>query len=350
VAPSGLPPLRAAVVGAGAFGRHHARIYSEMAEVGVHLVGIVDPAADGPGDLARRLGVAHVRDFAELPELPDLVSVAVPTTAHRTVAEPLLRRGIHCLVEKPIAAVSADAEALVRAAAEGGACLQVGHVERYNPVLAAAERLADAPLYIEAHRLAPHRPRARDVGVVMDLMIHDLEILNHLVGEVPDTVEAVARTIHGGAEDIASARIRWPSGCVAHVTASRVATQRMRTTRIFTRSGYLCLDYDGHEARLLEPHARGEAWQRDVGALAARGPSLDEARTSGRRPAFETGLAAEPLPLGEAEPLRAQLDALVDCVRRGRQPLVGGLEGLRALALAERILQDGSRRPAATGA
>ena len=175
-------PLRAAVVGAGAFGRHHARIYSEMAAEGVRLVGLVDIDPRGPRALAERLDVPLVGSIGALPEPVDLVSVVVPTTAHRSVAAPLLRQGIHCLVEKPIADSTPDARALVEAADLGGACLQVGHVERFNPVMAAVDRLGEAPLYIEVHRLAPFRARATDVGVVMDLMIHDLDILHHLVG------------------------------------------------------------------------------------------------------------------------------------------------------------------------
>lgn len=330
-----LRPLRAAVVGAGAFGRHHARIYTELAELGIRLVGIVDPGSDAPRELAQRFGVPQVAQVDELPEVPDLVSVAVPTTLHRVVAEPLLRRGIHCLIEKPLASCGADAEALVAAAAAGGACLQVGHVERFNPVLAAADRLEQAPVYIEVHRLAPYRARTRDVGVVMDLMIHDLEILNHLVGEEARDVSAVLRTDHGGGEDVAQVRLVWPSGCVAHVTASRVADERVRQLRIFTPASYLRLDLDKPEAHLGDAPAE-DGWEAYWRGQAARPAGLTS--VGGELPSAERALALSALPVESAEPLKAELEAFAASVRGGARPLVGGREGWRALALAERIL------------
>jgi len=327
-------------VGAGAFGRHHARIYTELAELGIELVGIVDPGTDAPRELAQRFGVPQVASVDELPEAPDLVSVAVPTTRHRAVAEPLLRRGIHCLIEKPIASCGADAQALVEAAAAGGACLQVGHVERFNPALAPVNDLGETPVYIEVHRLAPYRARTRDVGVVMDLMIHDLEILNHLVGEEAETVVAETRTDHGGGEDVAQVRLEWPSGCVAHVTASRVAAGRLRQLRVFTPGGYLRLDLDGQEAHAGRT-LRVEGWEAYWMGQAAR-PAAHTA-LAGDLPAEERQLALTALPLGAAEPLRAELEAFVASVRGGPGPLVGGREGWRALELAERIL--GAGRP-----
>ena len=329
-------PLRAAVVGAGAFGRHHARIYREMQGEGVRLVGVVDTDPGAPRALAATLGVPWARTVEQLPEPVDLVSVAVPTSRHREVAQPLLARGVHCLVEKPIAGSTADAQALVETAARSGAVLQVGLVERFNPVLAAADRLGEPPVYIEIHRLAPYAGRARDVGVVMDLMIHDLDIVNHLVGEEADQVESVGISLRGPYEDIANARITFPSGCVANVTASRVAQRRLRCIRMFGRGGYLSLDCDTHEARLVRPDLG--SWEADVRGLAGRAPDLDDGRTSGARAPFEEGLAAERLPVFEAEPLREEIAALVATIRGQGRAHASGVEGLRALRLAERIL------------
>jgi predicted dehydrogenase len=313
--------LRAAVVGAGSFGRHHARVWHAMAGQGVRLVGLVDIDPEGPRGLADSLGVPLVRRLEDLPEPVDVVSVAVPTVEHRRVAEPLLARGVHCLVEKPIAGSSEDAEALVLAARRGRALLQVGLVERFNPVLAALDRLGGPPVFLEVHRLAPFSFRAADVGVVMDLMIHDLDIVNHLVGEVPSRVDAVGVPVLSAHEDIANARITFPSGCVANVTASRVSLQKMRRIRIFSRESYLSLDYDRREALLVR---RREAPPDDPRAVPSSSDLLD----------------VEKLPIHEAEPLREEIAALVDAIRGAGPAQPGGGEGIAALRLAERILAD----------
>jgi predicted dehydrogenase len=315
--------LRAAVVGVGAFGRHHARILGGMGDEGVRLVGLVDPDPTQARPLAERLGVPWVTRVEDLPEPPDLASVAVPTALHRRVAEPLLKRGVHCLVEKPLAGSSGDAQALVAAAERGGAVLMVGLVERFNPVLAAAERLGGRPLFLEVHRLAPPSPRSADIGVVMDLMIHDLDLLHHLVGEEALSVDAVGVPVIGPHEDIANARITFPSGCVANLTASRVSLQRLRRTRIFTREAYLSLDSDRREALLVR--------RREGGSPAPGAPAVDLSGSP-----FET----ERLAVGEAEPLAAEIAALVEAVRGSRPPPVGGDDAIRALRLAERVLAD----------
>ncbi len=309
-----------------------------MASQGVRLVGLVDSEPDGAGprSVARDLGVPLVSSLAQLPQAPDLVSVAVPTNAHRQVAEPLLARGVHCLVEKPIAGSTRDARALVSAAERGGAHLQVGLVERFNPVMAVAGRLQEAPRYIEVHRLAPHTGRATDVGVVMDLMIHDLDLVNHLVGEEAVSVEAVGVTVVGPCEDVANARITYPSGCVANVTASRAAERPVRRLRLFSPGGYLSLDYGNREARLVRTPAPG--WGESVAGLAARAVGLGGGRASGRPTPFEEALSTERLVLDDREPLRAEIEALVRTARGDASPHASGVEGLRALALAERVL------------
>ena len=319
---------RVAVVGVGAFGRHHARIYGELAEAGeAVLVGLVDTDIERAREHAARWGVPAVERVEELPEAPDAVTVAVPTSAHRTVAEPLLRRGIHCLVEKPIAASLADAQALVEAAKQGGATLQVGHVERFNPVMAAVERLdLRPPVFLEVHRLAPFAFRSEDVGVVLDLMIHDLDIVLHLVGEAPSRVDAVGVPVLGPREDIANARLVFPSGSVANVTASRVSMQRMRKIRVFSPDAYVSLDYDRRQALLV----------RKAADAVAAPPSPAEARAAAD---FGSLFRSEMLPIDEAEPLKEELRSFLDAVRRGVRPRVPGEEGARALALAERILR-----------
>lgn len=353
------PVLRAGVIGVGAFGRHHARIFRELeqAQGGVRLVGLVDIDPVGPREVSDRLGVPLVPHVAALPEPVDVVTIAVPTLDHRAVAEPLLRRGVHCLVEKPLAGSSADAEALMSAAKAGNAILQVGLVERFNPVMAALDRLGAPPAFVEVHRLAPYPNRSVDVGVVMDMMIHDLDLLNLVVGEEAERVEAVGVPVVGPHEDLANARITFASGCVANVTASRVSLHRMRRFRIFSRDGYLALDYDTRQALLVVP-PRGSggagapvaSWERVRLVLEESGGDIDRALERLHREAFEApalpkGFLVEPLEIGDAEPLREEIAALVDAIRQGRRPRVGGGEGLRALRLAERILEDLRARP-----
>jgi predicted dehydrogenase len=327
------------VVGVGGFGRHHARIYKALEPEGVRLVGLVDRDLDGPRELAERLGVPVATTVDGLPEPCDAVTVAVPAQAHREVAEPLLLRGVHCLVEKPIAARLSEAEALLDAARRGGALLQVGHVERFNPVMAAVERLGMMPVFVEAHRLTPFSFRSADVGVVQDLMIHDLDIVLHLTGQEPTEVEAVGVPVIGEHEDIANARLTFPSGAVANVTASRVSLTKMRKIRIFSVDAYVSLDYDKRQALLVRKSpllTRAEMERRagtggDVASLA----NAD----------FGDLLDAETLPIDDADPLTEELRAFVAAVRDGGGPRVSGVEGLKALRLAERILDDLRRRP-----
>ncbi|MDJ0974159.1 MAG: Gfo/Idh/MocA family oxidoreductase [Planctomycetota bacterium] len=349
--------LRAAVVGVGTFGRHHARVYRELEqqrglgadEANVRLVGLVDIDLDGPKPVADRLQVPLVGSLDELPEMPDIVSVAVPTSVHRRVAEPLLRSGVSCLVEKPVAGSTSDARALVGAAEAGGAQMQVGLLERFNPVTAAIDKLGSPPQYIEVHRLAPFAGRAMDVGVVMDMMIHDLDLVSHIVNEEPVDVQAVGVSLASDYEDVANVRITFPSGCVANVTASRVAQQRMRRTRIFSHHAYLSLDYDRREARIVRRRQRAEDWSALFAELAARGADLEPGRVNGAGPDFESLLQTERVPISDSEPLREEILALLCAVRTGRRPVVGGMEGLRALRLAERVLADIRGRQPARG-
>jgi predicted dehydrogenase len=265
--------------------------------------------------------------------------VAVPTSSHRAIAEPLLARGVHCLVEKPIAADVAEAEALVAAARRGGAILQVGHVERFNPVMAAVDRLGIRPVFLEVHRLAPYTFRSGDVGVVTDLMIHDLDIVLHLVGEEPSRVDAVGVPVIGPREDIANARLEFPSGCVANVTASRVSINRMRKIRLFSKDAYVSLDYDKRQALLVRKSERLTRAELERAA----GASGDLTGLAGAD--FGDLLKTDMLPIDEAEPLKEEIRAFLHSVATGAPPRVGGADGARALALAQRILLAIASRP-----
>ena len=332
-------PLHAAVIGVGAFGRHHARIYSELSGERVELVGLVDHGGEIAEEVATRLGVPLVARFEDLPVRPDLVSVAVDTTRHRAVAEPLLRSGIHCLIEKPIADRVEDGEALLAAAEAGGACLQVGHVERFNPALAAVAAFPGTPRWIEAHRLAPYRARNRDVGVVMDLMIHDLEILQHIVGAQAGTVAARARTDHDGAEDVCVARLGWGPACGARVVASRVASERRRVLRLFGEDAWLHIDLDAGTAVRGRPKDTGR-WAAALATRLAAGPDLEPETLAGALGPLEQAVDAQPLSVEPVEPLRAELEAFVAAVAGGTSPDVSGAQGLAALRTAEEILRQ----------
>lgn len=341
-------PIRAAVIGVGSFGRHHARIYDELRPAGVELVGLVDIDDRGPRPLADRLGVPLVRSADQLPQPVDVVSVATPTSEHERVAVPLLARGVHCLVEKP-AGGSTEAVARLRKAADAGrAHLQIGMVERYNPVLDALQALPGEPLYVEVQRLSPPTPRVTDVGVVLDLMIHDLDLLGRVVGRDVVDVRATGVRLLGAHEDVASARVTFEGGCVAQITASRVAETRCRTLRVFSRHGYLVLDCDRQEARKVEPvpgPAAGD-WALRVAHLMRQGldapPLAPVPGAGGGGP--EDGVASWPVPIGRREPLKAEIEDWLACVRTGRRPEVDGEAAWRALALAERILGSIERR------
>ena len=331
--------LRAAVIGVGSFGRHHARIYGELAAQGIELAGLVDIDPDGPRPLADRLGVPLVSNFEALPGRIDLVSIAVPTTVHRSIAEPLLRRGVHCLVEKPVAGNTREAQALVDAARAGGARLQVGLVERFNPVLQALDRLGEPPVYIEAHRESPPTLRVTDVGVVLDLMIHDLDIVGHIVGAKVIDVQATAVRVLGAHEDIANARLTYANGCVASVTASRVAERRTRTLRVFTRQGFLDLDYDRREAFLVRPVAwdRGAqgAWETRIRHLANRRPAVGEVVL----PRFEDVWSGSASPWSIASPCAQKSSPSSRPFVADTPPPWVAEDALRALGQAERILE-----------
>lgn len=303
--PPAQQPLRVGVIGVGAIGRNHARIYAALEDA--ELVGIVDADAARREALAAEFGTRAFASVAELAPLVDAASVAVPTVAHREVATELMQAGTHVLIEKPIAPTVDDARALSQLATERGLILQVGHIERFNPVLAELEKALDRPRFIESHRLSPFPNRSIDIGVVLDLMIHDLEIILHLVASPVTKFDAVGIQVLTPREDIANVRLRFANGCVANITASRISPERMRKIRVFQDNAYLSLDYAAQS-----------------GEIARLTP---------------TGIVQEPVPVEPGEPLAAELAAFVACARDGRQPLVGGQEGARALELALAITE-----------
>jgi predicted dehydrogenase len=326
---SGERRLRVAVVGVGAFGRHHARVYAELP--GAELVAVADRDPAAAAEAAARHGCAAVASARDLPADLDAVSVAVPTVSHAEVAVPLLRRGIGCLVEKPFAATLADGEAMLAAAAEGKATLAAGHIERFNPAIAAVERDPLRPRFIEVNRIAPFSFRSADVGVVLDLMIHDLDLILHLAGSEPVRVEAVGVPVLTPFEDIANARIEFANGCVADVTASRVGTKVDRKLRLFSRDAYMVLDFALRQGWTYRKSP--DLTIEKVMALRAGAKSLADLKGV----VFGDLLKVEPVQISEEEPLKAELSSFLEAVRGRTRPVVSGEDGFRALRLALEI-------------
>lgn len=300
--------LRAAVVGVGHLGRHHARILASTP--GVSLVAVVDRDRARAEEHARASGARVLTEAGELAQMPvDAVSVAVPTEDHLAVAAPLLARGIGVLVEKPMTRSLDEADRLIEAARAGGAVLAVGHTERFNPAVEAALPYVTAPKFIEVHRLSPFPERSLDIDVIFDLMIHDLDIVRAMVGAEVVDLEAVGVPVLSPRFDIANVRLRFASGCIANLTASRISRDRVRKLRVFQRDAYISIDYAEQQV---------EAYRLDRG---------------GGKPSIAGGS----LPIEKEEPLRREIGDFLDAVRRKRAPRVSGADGRAALALADRI-------------
>ena len=300
--------IRVAVVGAGDFGRNHVRVYRELEEA--ELVGVVDIDATRARRVAEEFSTVVLPGIESLAGRVDAVSVAVPTVEHSRVGCLLMGQGIDVLVEKPMAASLAEADELIVQAEKHRCVMQVGHLERFNPAVAAVEKIVSRPLFFEVHRLGVFSPRSLDIDVVYDVMIHDLDILLALVDAPVTDIKAVGIPVLSDRVDIAHARIEFESGAVANVTASRVSTERVRKMRFFQAHEYISLDYTRQDAlrvRVTEP---------------------------GPQPQF----AFEKLPTPPEEPLRGELRSFLDCVRTRSKPRVDGAAGRRALELASRVM------------
>ena len=300
--------MNVGVVGVGHIGKLHARVYSELAaaSAGAARLAAVHDADFGQAQTVAALyGTQAAATLEEFAALVDAATVATPTPTHFPVASFLLEKGKHLLVEKPITETTADARALSELAHSRGCALQVGHIERFNPAFGALESLLTRPKFIEAHRLSPYPMRSTEIGVVLDLMIHDLEIILHLVRSPLASVDAVGVPVLSKGEDIANARLRFADGCVANVTASRISPEKMRKIRVFQEDAYLSLDY-----------------QNQTGEIYRRGPG---------------GIAREAVEIEKDEPLRRELQSFLDCARGGLQPTVGGAQAAAALEVAIEI-------------
>jgi predicted dehydrogenase len=303
-------PLRTAVIGVGYLGRFHAQKYAQLS--GSKLVGVVDANADARAKVAAELNAQAFSDYRELFGKVDAVSLAVPTPLHHSIGCELLRNGIDVLIEKPIATTVSEARELVDLAQTHGRVLQVGHLERFNPaVLAAAERLR-TPRFVESHRLAPFKQRGTDVSVVLDLMIHDIDLIQELVGTPLESIDAVGATVFSGEIDIVNARLRFKGGCVANTTASRISLKQERKIRIFQDDAYLSVDM---QQKILTVIRKKD-----------QAPVESPAQVSIEEESFDQGDA-----------LLAEIEAFLKAVRERSTPVVTGEDGLRALETAMKI-------------
>jgi len=296
------------VIGAGHLGRHHARILGGLD--GVRLVAVVDLIRERAAQAAAASGARVETDFRALLGEVEAVTVAVPTVSHLEVARPFLERGVSVLVEKPMTASLDEADAMLAAASGSGAVLAVGHTERFNPAVAAIAPIVTTPQFVEVHRLGAFPDRSLDIDVVFDLMIHDLDVILSIVRSDVVAVDAVGVPVLTDRVDIANARLRFASGCIANVTASRISRDRVRKLRFFQPDMYVSVDYAQQEV---------EGWRL--------------VRRTGERPSIEGGK----LPVERQEPLALEMADFVRAVRERGRPLVDGEAGRRALALAARV-------------
>lgn len=314
------PPFRIGVAGVGAIGKNHARIMAEIAAksggaVVFSAVYDADPAR--AVEFAAQYGTQAATDLVDFASRVDAATIAVPTIYHRPVAEPLMERGIHVLVEKPISESYSEAQAMIALAQAKNVILQVGHIERFNPVLRQLEARMNQPRFIEAHRLSPFPNRSMDIGVVLDVMIHDIEIVLHLVKSPLIQIDAVGIPVLTKREDIANARLKFANGCIANITASRISPEKMRKIRVFQSESYLSLDYQEQSGWIY--------------------------RKDGMQ------IIREEVEVEKDEPLKLEIVAFVECARQGKRPVVSGQEGAEAVRIALEITDQIEKNAAMAG-
>ena len=335
--------VKVAVLGTGSLGQHHARIYSELHAAGaVELTGIFDAHTETARKIAEKHKLRVFTSVAEAAAASDAMNIATPTTTHFEIAKQLLAAGKHVLVEKPMTDNSAQAAELCELAQKNNLVLQVGHVERFNPVFTFLQTIATEPKFIECHRLSPFPARSTDIGVVLDLMIHDLDIALAFVKSPVTSVDGVGIPVLSKSEDIANVRLKFANGCVANLTASRVSPERMRKIRVFsgpTNPCYISLDYRVQEGYVYRVARDGEQETPFIKKLMAAklGIGKDSAIVSdfaGKK------IVREPVPITKDEPLKLELQHFVECVKRRQTPMVSGESAKLALDLAFEITRQ----------
>ena len=326
------------MLGTGSLGKEHARLYAELAAAGkVKFAGVFDVASATARHIAEKHGVRAFGSVEEAAAASDALSIVTPTTTHYELARLLLQQGRHVLVEKPMTERGDQAGELVQLAQQHGCILQVGHVERFNPVFHYLQTVATEPRFIEAHRLSPYPARSTDIGVVLDLMIHDLDVVLAFVKSPVTSVDAVGIPVLSKSEDIANARLRFANGCVANLTASRVSPERMRKIRVFSggaTTSYVSLDYRAQEGFIYRIARDDEEESSLLKKLLAAKDSTIVSQFGGKR------IVREPVPVEKGEPLRLELQHFVACVNARQTPAVSGESAKRALDLALEITRQ----------
>jgi predicted dehydrogenase len=334
----GTGKVKVSVLGTGSLGKEHVRLYSELAAARqVELVGVYDTAAETAQRIAQKYKVRAFGSVAEAAAASDALSVVTPTSTHFELAKALLQQGRHVLVEKPMTDNAAQAAELVQFAQQQRCILQVGHVERFNPVFRYLESVATEPRFIETHRLSRYPARSTDIGVVLDLMIHDLDVVLAFVKSPVTSVDAVGIPVLSKSEDIANARLRFANGCIANMTVSRVSPERMRKIRVFsggTMQSYISLDYRAQEGFIYRIARDDEAESSLIKKLLRAKDSTIVSEFRGKR------IVREPVPIAKEEPLKLELQHFVQCVRAHRTPVVSGESAKQALDLAFEITRQ----------
>ena len=326
-----------AVLGTGSLGQHHVRIYSELAAAGlVELTGVFDSQPQVAAKIAEKNKTRVFGSIAEAAAASDAINIVTPTVTHFEIAKQLLELGKHVLVEKPMTDTTESAAELVQLARQKNCVLQVGHLERFNPVFNYLVAAAPEPRFIETHRLSPFPARSTDVGVVLDLMIHDLDIVLAFVKSPVTQVDAVGIPVLSKSEDIANARLRFANGCVANLTVSRVSAERMRKIRVFSGGqspSYISLDYRTQEGFIYRMARSGENESSALTKLLALAGSNNSvvSEFGGKK------IVREPVPITKDEPLKLELLSFIDCIREKHAPVVSGESAKRALDLALEI-------------
>jgi len=326
--------LNVAVVGVGALGRHHARILSQLE--GANLVAVADASAEQAQAVAESCGCEWTDDYRTLLGRIDAVSIVVPTFLHRRIAEDFLLKSIPTLIEKPLTSSVDDGAELVRIANEHDIPLQVGHIERFNPAFAQVQEWCSAPKYIRTERISPYAFRSMDIGVVHDLMIHDIELVLALTGEMPNKVEAMGASLVGGHEDAVQARLTFPGGCIADLTTNRVAPAAQRTMQCWSANG--CLQADLH-ARTVTRFSPGKPMKQ--GQLPYELARTQQESIETLKPqVFGHFIEVEEFSGTDTDALTAELESFLNCVRTGQRPLVNGADALNALKVAEQVMNS----------
>ncbi len=327
--------LKVTVIGTGHLGKEHARIYSEIPEVS--LVGVVDIDKNTGEAVAQRCNTKYYSSFKEILNRVDAASVVVPTKSHYEITKELLKNGIHVLVEKPMTGTVSETEDLIKLSKKTSAILQPGYIERFNPAIEAIQKLDITLKFIECHRLSPFTFRSADIGVVLDLMIHDIDIILDLSKSKVKKIDAVGVGVISDKEDIANARIQFENGCVANITASRVSFEPMRKIRLFSENSYISLDYHKQEAIIYRKSP--ELTPKSIITENTDVSTIKDLKSF----VFGDLLKIERIKMNNQEPLRKELESFVSCINNGEQPVVSGEDGIKAIKAATIINEEISK-------